>query len=170
MCFGSALRNLQTGGFAKDRRKRQRSQIDKSQRLALTERGRSRNLEANRNSRANARPGRRSVAESGSAPGSCRAGLRAHPKTRAPRMPPGDGRRTFALPNLTVLDQAAPLRGAGSGAPRAGLCALGRPPGTPAPSQPMRHHRSDGPIGIQGQCGIRAAFLALHCPAPSRRV
>ena len=33
--FGSALRNLQTGGLAKDRRKRHRSQAHKSQRLAL---------------------------------------------------------------------------------------------------------------------------------------
>lgn len=38
---------------------------------------------------------------------------------------------------LMSSNQPAPLRGAESGAPRAGLCALGRPPGAPAPSQPL---------------------------------
>ena len=37
---------------------------------------------------------------------------------------------------VAVLDQAAPLRGAGSGAPRAGLWPWEAPPGAPAPSQP----------------------------------
>jgi len=43
----------------------------------------------------------------------------------------------LGLPNCPTRDQAAPLRGAGSGAPRAGLWPWEAPPGAPAPSQPL---------------------------------
>jgi hypothetical protein len=61
------------------------------------------------------------------------------------------------------LEQAAPLRGAG-------LCALGRPPGAPAPSQPMRHHRSDGANRHTGPVQHPGRLPRAPLSAPSRRV
>jgi len=87
-----------------------------------------------------------------------------------------------------LLNQAAPLRGAGSGAPRAGLCALGRPPGALAPS-----HKGAAPlvcldpivIQVGSVCGrlasrpllpvaitastARASRHDLHSPGPGER-
>ena len=77
-------------------------------------------------------------------------------------------RLSVALPNSAVFDQAAPLRGAGSGAPRAGLCA-GAPARHPAPSRPGRglmiwvDHRTRSWSRVP-------VVLAVERPARGRRV
>jgi hypothetical protein len=66
-------------------------------------------------------------------------------------------------------DQAAPLRGAGSGAPRAGLCLWGGSPGAPAPSQPgvpliWKGH----PASRWRACGTRLPRSRLSGSRPPR--
>ena len=65
---------------------------------------------------------------------------------------------------LVVQIKTAPLRGAASGAPRAGLC-LGRPAQRARAVPPLAAF----PKGQTHQGGA-AVFLGVHCPARGRRV
>ncbi len=94
-----------------------------------------------------------------------------------PRLSARPHRRVrIALPNLAVFDQAAPLRGAGSGAPRAGLC-LGRPARRARAVPAVPGHRSQAACParrIGASAGLLRRIRAFpprpSCPAHASRV
>jgi len=85
--------------------------------------------------------------------------------SRADSSRPFDTKPVLCRIILMSSNQAAPLRGAGSGAPGAGLWPWEAPPGAPAPSRAGRCPQIRRAIRQAGAGVCGAAFLAPGCPA-----